>query len=184
MEKKLTLDQIYFQVLRDNHGKPRTDLIPLIMEAAGVPETRAWDAFNHWTNPKRVAEVGMPEWPEEMRRVGDKPKASGEAPVERKAKVESAPVVTKAEPKFKARVGSLKDKPKVTDKTVEELQDLKAKAKSRLKKAKAVADEHPARSANPTAEGVKDFDPVKALAEVAAINEDLDNMPTPDHLVA
>ena len=84
-------------------------------------------------------------------------------------------VKAKAPKLVAAVVGSLTDKPKVTDMTVEEIADKAAKRSK--KKSKATGS-----GATPTTEGVENFDPAEARAYVDAVTDDIENFRAPSEL--
>ena len=72
------------------------------------------------------------------------------------------------------------DKPKITDKTVEEIADIRAKNLARLK---AVGQKYAkGQYAEPKATGVDNFDPDEARAYVDAVTNDLDSFKAPAFL--
>lgn len=74
------------------------------------------------------------------------------------------------------------DKPKITDKTVEEINDIRAKNLARLK---SVGKKYAkGQYAEPTATGVPDFDADEARAYVDSVTNDLDSFKSPSSLTA
>lgn len=92
------------------------------------------------------------------------------------------PKAKKTPAKIKARPVPFTDKPKIKHLTVEEINDMKNK-KVPQKKPKAKKEYDPARIAAPAAPGVDNFDPKEALAYVEAVNKDIENFKTPEHLI-
>lgn len=90
---------------------------------------------------------------------------------ERKVKEKAAPKI-KSPKLVAAVVGSLEDKPRITNMTVEEIADKTAKRSKKKSKATGPA-------ANSSAPGVENFDPEEARAYVDAVTESMDNFIPP-----
>ena len=112
MTVKKTKTQIAIEIMQENIGKPMAEVVPLLAVACDLSEKNAIQCYR-----LRVkADPSLGTIPERTRNVSV-----------RKPKEPKAPKLIKAKPVF------LKDKPEVTDKTVEELADIRAKNLARLK---------------------------------------------------
>lgn len=109
---KKTKTQIAIEIMQANIGKPMADVVPLLAVACDLSEKNAIQCYR-----LRVkADPSLGTIPERTRTVTNK-----------------TPKATKAKGPIKFPKVLLTDKPKVTDKTVEELADIRAKNLARLK---------------------------------------------------
>lgn len=159
---KVTKTQIVIDIMKANLGKPMADLIPEIMSAADLSEKNAIQAYR-----LRVkADPSLGTIPEKSARVA-KPKAEKTA----KPKIQKVPA---------PRIAGEKEKPLVTDKTAEEIQDIKNKNLARLK---AVGKKYLAgQVAEGKVGGFSKKEKAEALAYVAAVTDDLDSFKAPEFL--
>ena len=104
-----TKTEIVIRIMKANSGKPMAEVLPLLEKEFGWTEKNARAAYA--LRVKADPTLGVLEI---------KPRAA-------RASAPKAPKLIKAKPVI------LKDKPKVTDKTVEELADIRAKNLARLK---------------------------------------------------
>ena len=163
--------QTAIKLMKENAGKPAIDVIELIAAA----------------NSDSVAKAkGLYKW------IVAHDMAPGEAIAStrgRKAKDPSEKAVKPAKPakaqkivKPKLDKSIMKDKPKVTDKTVEEIADIRAKNLARLK---AVGRKYAkGQYAEPKATGVENFDADEARAYVEAVTNDIESFKAPAFLSA
>lgn len=150
------------EVMKSNANLSMGDCVKLIADKIGVTEANA-KSYYKWI----VANGKAPGTVEKTVRA---PKATA------KPKTPKAPKMIK--PKLDTSI--LKDKKKVTDKTVEELADIRAKNLERLR---AVGRKYAkGRVAEPTATGVENFDADEARAEIANLDRELDSFKAPKFL--
>lgn len=150
------------RVMKANEGKSMADVVKLIATEISVTEANA-KSYYRWIVTHNMA-------PGTIEKTARAPKAarSGE-PKAKKPKLIKVP-----KPKVQG------DKPKVTDKTVEELADIRAKNLARLR---AVGKKYQkGQYAEPTATGVENFDENEARAEIANMENDLDSFKAPKFL--
>ena len=152
------------RVMKANADKPMADVVKLIAAEISVTEANA-KSYYKWIVAHNMA-------PGEVTKTARAPKAarSGEP------KAPKAPKLIK--PKIDKSI--MKDKKPITDKTVEELADIRAKNLARLRAvgAKYLKGQY----AEPEATGVENFDPDEARAYVEAVTNDLDSFKSPKFL--
>lgn len=164
------------RIMNENPTKSRAEviaiLVPMLDYPASVKDEKGKEAFivgyynyglkNGAPGEKVVSARGG-------RKASDKPKAE-KAPKVQKAKVQKVPA---------PRIAGDKEKPMVTDKTVEELQDIKNKNLARLK---AVGRKYYANQANGASGGFTPAEAKKAKDYVQAVTDDLDSFKAPAFL--
>jgi len=155
-----TKTEIVIRIMKENMGKPMADVLPLLMAEFGWTEKNARAAYA--LRVKADPSLGT---------------------VEKSARAPAAPKVAKtAKPKLikvpKPKVQG--DKPKVTDKTVEEIADIRAKNLARLK---AVGQKYAkGQYAEGRAGGFTKKQAQEARDYVAAVNDDLESFKSPTFL--
>lgn len=154
MTVKVTKTQIAIDILKANLGKPMSEVIPLIMEGCDLSEKNARVCY--------------------ALRVKADPTLGTIEKRERKV-TEKVPAKIKSPKLVAAVVGSLEDKPKITNMTVEEIADKTAKRSKKKSKATGPA-------ATSSATGVENFDPEEARAYVDAVTDDIENFRAPSEL--
>jgi|LakMenEpi03Aug12_release.lakeMendotaPanAssembly.Ray.scaffolds.fasta_scaffold242364_2 hypothetical protein len=155
-----TKTEIVIRIMKDNQGKAMADVLPLLMAEFGWTEKNARAAYA--LRVKADPSLGTVD------------KAVRAAPA-KAAKAAKGPKLVKV-PKPKVQG----DKPKVTDKTVEELQDIRNKNLARLK---AVGRKYmKGQIAEPEAAGVPNFDADEARQYVEDVTNDLDSFKSPRFL--
>lgn len=155
-----TKTEIVIRIMKENMGKPMADVLPLLMAEFGWTEKNARAAYA--LRVKADPSLGT---------------------VEKSARAPAAPKVAKtAKPKLikvpKPKVQG--DKPLVTDKTVEEIADIRAKNLARLK---AVGQKYAkGQYAEGKVGGFTKKQAQEARDYVAAVNDDLDSFKSPQFL--
>lgn len=150
------------ELMKANEGKSMADVVALIAEAIGVTEANA-KSYYKWI-------VANGKAPGEVVKTARAPKAA----------TPKAPKAAGKPKMIKAKPVKLTDKPKITDKTVEEIADIRAKNLARLK---AVHKKYAkGQYAEPKATGVENFDADEARAYVADVTNDLDSFKAPEFL--
>jgi hypothetical protein len=166
---KLTRSGLVYSVMNANATLPMDEVLALIVAAdtaSGLPGKacdlkRAKAYYTHAVKNGIANGVGAT--------------ATVRTPKAKATKAAAKPKLIKV-PKPKVQG----DKPKITDKTVEEIADIRAKNLARLK---AVGRKYmKGQYAEPEAPGVKDFDPDEARAYVEAVTNDLDSFKAPSFL--
>jgi len=153
-----TKTEIVIRIMKDNQGKAMADVLPLLMAEFGWTEKNARAAYA--LRVKADPSLGTVQ-----------KAARAAAP----AKAAKGPKLVKV-PKPKVQG----DKPKVTDKTVEELQDIRNKNLARLK---AVGRKYmKGQYAEPEAAGVPNFDADEARQYVEDVTNDIDSFKSPRFL--
>jgi len=161
---KITKTQIVIDIMKAGLGKPMEDLIPEIMAKADLSEKNAIQAYR--LRVKADPSLGTLPAPKARTAKASAPKAP-------KSKVQKVPA---------PRIAGDKEKPKVTDKTVEELQDIKNKNLARLK---AVGQKFlKGQVADGKRGGFTKSEKAEALAYVASVTDDLDSFKAPAFLSA
>ena len=143
-------------IMTENATLPMADVVKLIAEKIGVTEANA-KSYYRWIV------------------------ANGKAPgvVEKTARAKSVKTPKAAKPKLiKAKPIKLTDKPKITDKTVEEIADIRAKNLARLK---AVGKKY-AKGQYAEGKSGRDHTDEEARAEVANLENELDSFKAPAFL--
>ena len=143
-------------IMTENATLPMADVVKLIAEKIGVTEANA-KSYYRWIV------------------------ANGKAPgtVEKTARAKSTKEPKAAKPKLiKAKPIKLTDKPKITDKTVEEIADIRAKNLARLK---AVGKKY-AKGQYAEGKSGRDHTDEEARAEVANLENELDSFKAPAFL--
>lgn len=150
------------EIMKANEGKPMAEVVSLIAASIDVTEANA-KSYYKWI-------VANGKAPGEVVKTARAPKAAA-APKAPKA----------AKPKMiKAKPVKLTDKPKITDKTVEEIADIRAKNLARLKavhKKYAKGQYAEGKSGGFTADQAAD-----AVQYVADVTNDLDSFKAPEFL--
>jgi hypothetical protein len=156
-----TKTEIVIRIMKDNQGKAMADVLPLLMAEFGWTEKNARAAYA--LRVKADPSLGTVQ------------KAARAAAPAKAAKAAKGPKLVKV-PKPKVQG----DKPKVTDKTVEELQDIRNKNLARLK---AVGRKYmKGQYAEPEATGVPNFDADEARQYVEDVTNDIDSFKSPRFL--
>ena len=143
-------------IMTENATLPMADVVKLIAEKIGVTEANA-KSYYRWIV------------------------ANGKAPgvVEKTARAKSTKEPKAAKPKLiKAKPVKLADKPKITDKTVEEIADIRAKNLARLK---AVGKKY-AKGQYAEGKSGREHTDEEARAEVANLENELDSFKAPAFL--
>ena len=143
-------------IMTENATLPMADVVKLIAEKIGVTEANA-KSYYRWIV------------------------ANGKAPgvVEKTTRAKSDRAPKAAKPKLiKAKPVKLADKPKITDKTVEEIADIRAKNLARLK---AVGKKY-AKGQYAEGKSGRDHTDEEARAEVANLENELDSFKAPAFL--
>ena len=149
------------RVMKANADKPMADVVKLIAAEISVTEANA-KSYYKWIVAHNMA-------PGEVTKTARTPKAA-------RSGAPKAPKLIK--PKIDKSI--MKDKKPITDKTVEELADIRAKNLARLR---AVGAKYmKGQVAEPEAPGVENFDPDEARAYVEAVTNDLDSFKSPKFL--
>ena len=149
------------EIMKANAKLPMTDVVKLIADRIGVTEANAKSYYRYIVQHN----LGPGEVVKTARRPG------------KKDGLESKPKATK--PKLiKAKPIKLTDKPKVTDKTVEELADIRAKNLQRLKTV------HKKYAKGQYADGAsgREHTDEEARAEVTNLENELDSFKAPKFL--
>lgn len=147
------------EIMKANPSLPMGDVVALIADRIGVTDANA-KSYYRW-----IVQHGMAPGVVEK---------TARAP---KAKAEKAPKAAK--PKLiKAKPIKLTDKPKVTDKTVEELADIRAKNLARLK---AVGRKY-AKGQYAEGRSGREHTDEEARAEVTNLENELDSFKAPKFL--
>ena len=147
-------------IMKANEGKPMNEVVELIAKDIGVTVANA-KSYYRWI----VANGRAPGLVEKTT------KAAPKAP---KAAKESKPKLIKPKPVF------LEDKPKVTDKTVEELADIRAKNLARLK---AVGKKYlKGQYADGRIGGFTAEEAMAAKEYVESVTNDIDSFKSPEYL--
>ena len=155
-----TKTEIVIRIMKDNQGKAMADVLPLLMAEFGWTEKNARAAYA--LRVKADPSLGTVQ-------------KAARAAAPKAAKAAKGPKLVKV-PKPKVQG----DKPKVTDKTVEELQDIRNKNLARLK---AVGRKYmKGQIAEPEAAGVPNFDAAEARQYVEDVTNDLDSFKSPRFL--
>jgi len=142
------------RIMKANEGKPMADVVKLIADTISVTEANAKSYYRY------IVQHNL-----------------GPGAVEKTARAPKAPKAAK--PKMiKAKPVKLTDKPKVTDKTVEELADIRAKNLARLK---AVGRKYAKGQFADGASGREHTDE-EARAEVSNLENELDSFKAPKFL--
>ena len=151
------------EIMKANEGKPMADVLVLIAKAIDVTEAGA-KSYYKWivTNGKAPGEVTASA---RGRKAGT---SATKAPKAAKSKVVKVP-----KPKVQG------DKPKVTDKTVEEINDIRAKNLARLK---AVGKKVYSNQANGRSGGFTKAEAKEAREYVENVTNDLDSFKAPEFL--
>ena len=156
-----TKTEIVIRIMKENAGKAMADVLPLLQAEFGWTEKNARAAYA--LRVKADPSLGTVQ------------KAARAAAPAKAAKAAKGPKLVKV-PKPKVQG----DKPKVTDKTVEELQDIRNKNLARLK---AVGRKYmKGQYAEPEAAGVPNFDADEARQYVEDVTNDLDSFKSPRFL--
>lgn len=146
------------EVMKANEGKPMADVVKLIAAQIDVTEANA-KSYYKWIMANVFGQA-VAKTPRATKTVKE---------VKTKTKMIKVP-----KPKVQG------NKPKITDKTVEEINDIRAKNLQRLK---SVHQKYAkGQYAEPTAPGVKDFDADEARAYVDAVTNDIDSFKSPSFL--
>ena len=155
-----TKTEIVIRIMKDNQGKAMADVLPLLMAEFGWTEKNARAAYA--LRVKADPSLGTVQ------------KAARAAPAKAPKAAKGPKLVKVPKPKVQG------DKPKVTDKTVEELQDIRNKNLARLK---AVGRKYmKGQIAEPEAAGVPNFDADEARQYVEDVTNDLDSFKSPRFL--
>ena len=149
------------EVMKANEGKPMADVVKLIAAQIDVTEANA-KSYYKWIMANVFGQAVA--------------KTARAKTVTRMAKETIAKTKMVKVPKPKVQG----NKPKITDKTVEEIADIRAKNLQRLKSVHAKYAK--GQYAEPTAPGVKDFDADEARAYVDAVTNDIDSFKSPSFL--
>jgi len=151
------------EIMTANATLPMGDVVKMIADKIGVTEANA-KSYYKWI----VANGKAPGNVEKTARAAKS--------TDRKTKTAKTKMVKVPKPKVQG------DKPKITDKTVEEINDIRAKNLARLK---AVGKKYAkGQYAEPTAPGVPNFNADDAREYVQAVTDDLDSFKSPSSLSA
>lgn len=155
-----TKTEVVIRIMKENMGKPMADVLPLLMAEFGWTEKNARAAYA--LRVKADPSLGSVD------KVARAP-AKAKEPKAAKPKLVKVP-----KPKVQG------DKPKVTDKTVEEIADIRAKNLARLK---AVGQKYAkGQYAEGKSGGFTKKQAQEAREYVAAVNDDLDSFKSPTFL--
>lgn len=155
-----TKTEVVIRIMKENIGKPMADVLPLLMAEFGWTEKNARAAYA--LRVKADPSLGTLEMKVRAPAKPKEPKAA-------KPKLVKVP-----KPKVQG------DKPKVTDKTVEEIADIRAKNLARLK---AVGQKYAkGQYAEGKAGGFSKAQAKEARDYVAAVNDDIDSFKAPTFL--
>jgi len=168
VEKRESNDSIVLRVMRENEGKSRAEVVAILVQL--LPE------------PPRVREgkVTKEKWVSSYYNWGLGKGAPGEK-AEKAARAPKAAKTPKATKPKLIKVPKPKvqgDKPKITDKTVEEIADIRAKNLARLK---AVGRKY-AKGQYAEGRSGRDHTDEEARAEVANLEHELDSFRAPKFL--
>ena len=170
---KMTRSGLVYSVMNANADKPMHEVLQLIVDAdaaSGIPG-KVCDlkrAKAYYTDAVKKGLAGG---------VGPGPKSSTRAP--RAAKAEKPAKTPKIQKVPAPRIAGEKEKPLVTDKTVEEINDIKAKNLARLRE---VGRKHYANQANGKSGGFTKKQAKEAVDYVNAVTNDLDSFKVPTFL--
>ena len=156
------------EVMKANEGKPMADVVKLIAAQIDVTEANA-KSYYKWIMANVFGQA-----------VAKAPRAAKTTEIDRKTKTAKPKLIKVPKPRVagdkeqaaKAKLGQTK--------TAEEIADIRAKNLQRLKSVHAKYAK--GQYAEPTAPGVKDFDPDEARAYVEAVTNDLDSFKAPSFL--
>lgn len=170
MTKPMTKQGMIFECMNANADKPMDEVVALILKLKGVPgkELNESDVRSTYLWAIRTGKA---------KGVG---KAAG-APRKATTKTAKAPKA-KAPKLIKPKIDMSFTKPSkpITDKTAEEIADIRNKNLARLK---AVGKKYAkGQFAEGKTGGVKDFDADEAKAYVQAVTDDIDNFKAPEFL--
>ena len=167
MTKPMTKQGMIFECMNANADKPMDEVVALILKLKGVPgkeliESDVRGTYLWAIRTGKAKGVGKP--------AGATRAKSAKAPKEK------APKLIK--PKLDKSI--LKDRKPITDKTAEEIADIRNKNLARLK---AVGKKYAkGQTAVSTATGVPNFDADEAKAYVQAVTDDIDSFKSPTFL--